>query len=61
MRIMAIDVTEIPLSVQERAWAAFCGKSGELPRLLAESDYLSVHMPLTTATRQMLDGAAFRP
>src|SRR4029077_4535570 len=58
MRIMAIDVTDIPPSVQEQHGLAFCGKSGELPRLLAESDYLSVHMPLTPATRHMLDGAA---
>ena len=59
MRVMAIDVTEIPPSVQERHGLAFCGKAGELPRLLAESDYLSVHAPLTTATRHMLGGAAF--
>ena len=55
---MAIDVTDIPPSVQEQHGLAFCGKSGELPRLLAESDYLSVHVPLTTATRHMLGGAA---
>jgi phosphoglycerate dehydrogenase-like enzyme len=58
MRIMAIDVTDIPPSVQEQHGLAFCGKSEELPRLLAESDYLSIHMPLTTATRHMLDAAA---
>ena len=58
MRIMAIDVVPIPPSVQERHGLAFCGEPGELPRLLAESDYLSVHMPLTTATRHMLDRAA---
>jgi phosphoglycerate dehydrogenase-like enzyme len=58
MRIMAIEVTDIPPSVQEQHGLAFCGKPAELPRLLAESDYLSVHMPLTTATRHMLDAAA---
>jgi len=58
MRIMAIDLVPIPPSVQERHGLAFCGEPGELPRLLAESDYLSVHMPLTTATRHMLDRAA---
>jgi len=58
MRLMAIDVALIPPSVQEQYGLAFCGKPGELSRLLAESDYLSVHMPLTTATRHMLDRAA---
>jgi len=58
MRIMAIDVTDIPPSVQEQHGLAFCGKSGGLPRLLAESDYLSVHVPLTRATRHLLDGTA---
>jgi len=58
MRIMAIDVVPIPPSVQEKYGLVFCGKPAELPRLLAESDYLSVHMPLTTATRHMLGGAA---
>ena len=58
MRIMAIDAVRVPESVQEGYGLAFCGAPGELPRLLAESDYVSVHMPLTTATRHMLDGAA---
>jgi glyoxylate reductase len=57
MRIMAIDVTEIPRSVQKQHGLTLCGKSGELPRLLAESDYLSVHVPLNTATRHMLGEA----
>jgi phosphoglycerate dehydrogenase-like enzyme len=58
MRILAIDVASIPPAVQEHYGLVFCGKPTELPRLLAESDYLSVHMPLTTATHHMLDGAA---
>ena len=58
MRVMAIDVAVISPSVQEQYGLAFCGKPVELPRLLAESDYLSVHMPLTTATRHMLDRVA---
>jgi len=58
MRIMAIDVVPIPPSVQETYGLVFSGTSAELPRLLAESDYLSVHVPLTRATRHLLDGAA---
>jgi D-3-phosphoglycerate dehydrogenase len=58
MRIMAIDVVPIPLSVQEAYGLVFGGKPEDLARLLAASDYLSVHMPLTTATRHMLNGAA---
>ena len=58
MRIMAIDVVPIPPSVQESYGLVFCGKPAELPRLLAESDYLSVHVPLTTTTRHMIGAAA---
>ena len=58
MRIMAIDVVPIPPSVQETYGLVFCGTSEELPRLLTESDYLSVHVPLTRATRHLLDGTA---
>ncbi len=58
MRIMAIDVVPIPQSVQEVCGIVFCGKPGELRRILAESDYLSIHVPLTAATRQMIDEAA---
>jgi len=58
MRTLAIDAVPIPPSVQERYGLAFCGTPAELPRLLAESDYLSVHVPLTRFTRHMLDGAA---
>ena len=58
MRIMAIDVASIQQSIQEAHGLAFCGKTGDLPRLLAESDYLSVHVPLTSTTRHMLNRAA---
>ena len=58
MRIMAVDVASISPPVQERYGLAFCGKPAELPRLLAESDFLSVHVPLTRVTRHMLDAGA---
>ena len=56
--LMAVDLVAIPHSIQEQYGLAFCGTPAELPRLLAESDYLSVHVPLTKSTRHMLDGAA---
>ncbi|MGH9528389.1 MAG: NAD(P)-dependent oxidoreductase, partial [Terriglobales bacterium] len=31
----------------------------ELPKLLAESDYLSIHVPLTPQTKHMIDRNAF--
>jgi len=58
MRIMAVDVVPIPPPVQERYGLAFCGTPAELTQLLAESDYLSVHVPLTSATRHLLNGRA---
>jgi phosphoglycerate dehydrogenase-like enzyme len=57
MRIMAIDIAPITQSVQATCGIDFFGKPGELPRLLAESDYVSIHMPLTSATRRMIDRA----
>lgn len=55
MRIMTFDVAPRSQYVQEACGNLFCGKPTDLPWLLAELDYLSIHMPLTAATRNMID------
>ena len=39
---------------------AFAGRADDLHALLAESDIVSVHVPLTSETRHLIDGAALR-
>lgn len=58
MRILAIDAAAVDPSVQEACGLAFFGRPSDLARLLAESDYLSIHTPLTRATRHLIDRAA---
>ena len=54
-RIIAYD----PYAGKER-FAKFNAESVDLPTLLRESDYLSIHCPLTDETRYMLGEAEFR-
>jgi D-3-phosphoglycerate dehydrogenase len=58
MRILAHELR--PVSQQEQdAFGVRCRSDSEsLDRLLAESDYLSVHLPLTNATRHLVDARA---
>lgn len=44
---------------RDEAWARASGATyADLPTLLAQSDYLTLHAPLTPATRFMIDAAA---
>ena len=52
MRVLYAD----PLVSQEQA--ATLGVNVELPTLLAEADFVSLHTPLTMTTRDMIDTAA---
>lgn len=58
MRIMTFDVAPRSQYVQEACGNLFCGKPTDLPRWLAELDYLFIDLPLTTATRNMIDKVA---
>jgi glyoxylate reductase len=40
------------------AWSTFAGRDDDLHALLAEADVVSLHVPLTDATRHLIDAAA---
>jgi phosphoglycerate dehydrogenase-like enzyme len=55
MRVRAIDVVNISAEERDQLSLEWSGSPSELPRLLRESDYVSIHAPLTEATHHMLD------
>lgn len=59
MRISAIDVVDVTASVLADCHVSFFGGVKYLPKLLAESDFLSLHVPLTPQTRHMIDHSFF--
>jgi D-3-phosphoglycerate dehydrogenase len=58
MRILAIDVATVPASVLEAHHVSFYGSAEDLGYLLSESDYVSIHVPLTSSTRHLIDARA---
>lgn len=54
MRVIAVDEREIILPDQEAYDLAFAGGSERLGKLLAQSDYVSVHVPLLPSTRGLI-------
>ncbi len=59
MEIMAIDIADIPQSVRDEHHVSFFGDPSGLARVIAEADYLSLHTPLTAATRHMIGRQQF--
>jgi len=60
MRIQAVDVAPVPDEVlTELGVERFTGLDG-LDELLASSDYVSLHVPLTDDTRHLIDGRRLR-
>ena len=55
MRIMAIDVREIEPDVLDAIQPEFLGAPDDLDRVVAESDYLSLHLHLNAETRHIID------
>lgn len=55
MKILYHQRSRLPASVEKRHDARYAG----FHELLERSDFLSVHLPLTDATRGMIDAAAF--
>ncbi len=53
-RVVGRDLVEDPVLVAKNAFTY----APDLPALLAEADVLSIHVPLTDATRNMIDAAA---
>jgi glyoxylate reductase len=56
MRVVYTDVVRLPEEVEREAHAEW----REWGQLLAESDVISVHVPLTPATRHLIDAEALR-
>ena len=58
MRTLAVDVAEIPRSVQHELQIAFCGGLEDLHHVLAQADFVSIHTPLTSTTHHLIDTEA---
>jgi phosphoglycerate dehydrogenase-like enzyme len=59
MRIMAIDPVEFTQEELDEFHVEFLGKPEQLDHLLAEADYLSLHLHLNSATRHLIDRRVF--
>jgi len=55
MHIMAIDIRPIEQEVLDEIPPDFLGGPGDLDRVMAESDFLSLHLHLTANTRHIID------
>jgi phosphoglycerate dehydrogenase-like enzyme len=55
MRIMAVDIRPIEQEVLDEIQPAFLGGPDDLDRLMAECDFISVHLHLTAKTRHIID------
>ena len=55
MRVNAIDSFPVPAGELASLGVERCDGPEELDRLLAESDYVSIHIPLTAETRHLID------
>jgi D-3-phosphoglycerate dehydrogenase len=54
MRTLAVDVVAPPPEVLLECHVEHFGGLGEIPKVLSESDYLSIHVPLTPQTKHMI-------
>lgn len=59
MRVMAIDKENYPMTVLKKFHLEFFGNPSRLDEVLGKADYLSLHVPLTSETRHMIDRRAF--
>jgi phosphoglycerate dehydrogenase-like enzyme len=58
MRVLAVDVVEVSPTELASIGVDRCGRIEDLLDVLAESDVVSLHLPLTSQTRHVLDGPA---
>lgn len=59
MRVLAIDAVEASQQVQEQYHLSFFGGTEDLDILLKQSDYLSLHTPLTSKTHHLINQESF--
>jgi phosphoglycerate dehydrogenase-like enzyme len=55
MKISAIDIREISLEEQKKFGLEFAGKPDRLDQLLAQADFLSLHLHLNKKTQRLID------
>ena len=55
---MAIDAVPAPQTLLDELHVEFFGDPRQLQKLLAEADYVSLHVPLNSKTRHMIDRGA---
>jgi phosphoglycerate dehydrogenase-like enzyme len=55
MRVVGVDLVEVPPAVLEELGIEFVGGPDRLDCLLQEADYVSLHIPLNTTTRGLID------
>ena len=58
MRIVGLDVAPPPDAILARLGITYLGGPEALHTLLEQSDYVSVHVPLTRETRNLIDASA---
>jgi D-3-phosphoglycerate dehydrogenase / 2-oxoglutarate reductase len=59
MRLLAVDAVEIPKVVQDEYHLDFAGSPAHLDKLLRESDFVSIHAPLTSKTHHLINRKSF--
>ena len=59
MRVLALDVRPVPAATVNDLGLSFFGDLESMDKLLMESDYVSVHVPLTGRTRGMIGKREF--
>ena len=55
MKLMAIDVRPIEQEILDEIQLDFLGSADDMDRVIAESDFLSLHLHLTSATTHIID------
>lgn len=55
MTVIAVEAEAVDPAAAEAAGVSWCGPTDALPRLLGEADIVSVHVPLTSTTRHLID------